>query len=465
MKMAGFLCCFTALGIGSVAARDFPLTYKTLKPEEAMRLPGASGAYGQLQVAKPSGLKKEPKAASGHPLYGQMQDGPVAKGMIFRLDESRGEGKGYDELILDMNQNGDLTDDIPAKPSENTKPKSEAGGYETSLFGPIQAPNTLTVGNWKPLYCAQMFVFNRAFSSMGNSPGMNNYIGQLSLRACCYLEAEVEVDGIKCQIGIVDGNANLKLGDPSKGQVYKNPDGDNMYFNQGDSIIRNPGNLSELRDPMGNDADSFSSIIYFTSHPQTIKLAADFKTISIEPFQEALSVLEIQPAGSQVSVLSLGYERSVGQWEMLKPVVKDGKAKVPPGNYRLYSCTITGKNAKGETVTAMGYKREIKDTIKVAAGEAVVLKCGGPLAIRATANKQNAARSGGGLMNAAINLFSRNASATQPTVDINMTVAGVGSETYSTYTKGKGQVEMPKPTFVVLDADGKQVGNGTLEFG
>jgi hypothetical protein len=32
-------------------------------------------------------------------------------GVAFRLDEPQGKGKGYDRLILDLNRNGDLTDD------------------------------------------------------------------------------------------------------------------------------------------------------------------------------------------------------------------------------------------------------------------------------------------------------------------------------------------------------------------
>ena len=41
--------------------------------------------------------------------------------LLFRLDESKGNGQGYDRLIVDVNRNGDLTDD----PVVSTVPQPE----------------------------------------------------------------------------------------------------------------------------------------------------------------------------------------------------------------------------------------------------------------------------------------------------------------------------------------------------
>src|ERR1035437_6542110 len=104
-----FVCGLVAVAVVvTVTAEDFPLTFRTIPAKEVMSFPGGSGTYGQLATAQPAKLRKEPKAKSRHPLYGVCRDLPTSSSFLFRLDESKGDGKGYDQLIVDMNQNGDL---------------------------------------------------------------------------------------------------------------------------------------------------------------------------------------------------------------------------------------------------------------------------------------------------------------------------------------------------------------------
>ena len=95
-------------GIVTAAAGDFPLTFRTIPAKDVMAFGGGSGSYGMLSLTKPAEVKKEPKAVSAHALYGQCRESRDAAAFLFRLDESKGDGKGYDRLIVDMNQNGDL---------------------------------------------------------------------------------------------------------------------------------------------------------------------------------------------------------------------------------------------------------------------------------------------------------------------------------------------------------------------
>ena len=112
-----FVCALVAMAaVVAASGEDFPLTFRTIPAKDVMAFPGGFGAYGQLRLVKPARLKKEPKAVSRHPLYGECRETSTGAGFVFRLDESKGDGKGYDRLIVDMNQNGDLTDDAPAPP-------------------------------------------------------------------------------------------------------------------------------------------------------------------------------------------------------------------------------------------------------------------------------------------------------------------------------------------------------------
>ena len=113
MMRPTFVCGLMAVAaVVAASAEDFPLTFRTIAGQ------GRSGLPRRLRRdrrscgwSKPAKLKKEPKAVSRHPLYGECRETTTGPAWLFRLDESKGEGKGYDQLIVDMNQNGDLTDD------------------------------------------------------------------------------------------------------------------------------------------------------------------------------------------------------------------------------------------------------------------------------------------------------------------------------------------------------------------
>ena len=456
----------TALVVASAA--EFPLTLRTMLPQEAMSCPGGYGGYGQLETKKPLSLKTEPKPISGHPLYGNLR--VQGKSIVFRLDESRGEGKGYDQILLDLNRNDDLTDDPlgTIAPGSNS-PERQSSGYERAIFGPILAPASLAVGQWKPRIFAEMYLFNREFRTMGNQPGM--FIGQLRVRAGCYLEANVDLDGVKQRIGIVDANCNFRLGELTKAQKNTSPDGVAWYFTDADSLLRDWNNSGKFEsDQFDGEAEAIGKYVYFGSNPYRLTLDAAFASVRLEPYTEPLGELAFGPHGDQIGRITLGRETGPDQWEPVIPTVIAGKARVPVGNYRLFSCQVAGKARDGAMVMAGGYKRAQQGSTKVQAGEMTAMKCGAPLDLQVTANKQpGGGRAGGGLMAAAISLFSGSGSSNPPELRINMTVTGAGGESYSGYTRvrsnNRANDEMPRPTYLISDADGKQLASGNLEFG
>ncbi len=446
------------------SAKEFPLELKTLTAQEAMALPGSSGAYGNLQTVKPPALIKEPKAVSAHPLYGQLQTGMGNPPMLCRLDESKGEGKGYDELIVDLNRNNDLTDDpVTKRVVETAKTNPLPAGYERALFGPIQAGASQTVGLWRPSYAAEFTLYNRQFAAMGN---VRNYMGYIRLKPACYLMAKVDLEEATQTIGLTDGNCNLRLGDVAKPMTVRATDGDNWYFQNADYFLRDwNGNSRFEATRFGEEAEFFAKMIYFGAQPYSVSLAPDCKTIRLEPYAGPLGELAVEPNGVQVKSLVLARETAPGEWEAFNPAVVNGKVKVQPGNYRLYSCTLSGKDGQGQLIQAAAYKRTPKDSVKVEAGQVAALKCGAPLTLEVTANKQAASGSSSGLMAAAIALFSGRSSQGPPELRINMVATGAGGESYSGYLKGDTSGAMPRPTFKISGEDGKLLASGNLEFG
>ena len=154
-----------------ISAADYPLDFKTLTVQQAMSLPSISSIYCMAATNRPPGLVKEPPAVSKRPLYGTINLG--SQSMIFRLDESKGSRRGYDRLIVDVNQHGDLTGDPVVKRADNP---AATGGVSGSIsldegqFGPIQSPESKKIGADRPIYFAETIVEDMANEGDTTSP-------------------------------------------------------------------------------------------------------------------------------------------------------------------------------------------------------------------------------------------------------------------------------------------------------
>jgi hypothetical protein len=443
----------------SASGEDFPLTFRTIPAKDVMSFPGGSGSSGSLQVAKPTKLKKEPKAMSRHPLYGECRDTTTGAALVYRLDESKGDGKGYDQFIVDMNQNGDLTDDPVAQrvvlPSER-----QTVSPDLLLFGPIQAPADKAVAGGRPIYFARVYIYNRQL--LGSGQEAQNFIGRLMLKAGWYLDTTVELNGRKQKVGVFDGDSNLRLGDVSQPQTLTSNDEKSWYFRPGDYLLVDTDGSGRFEnDLFQSEVCPFGPILYLGGKAYKIALAPDCKSLRVEPWSEPLAEVALQPHGDQVKHLTLAWEGPNGKWQLIRPAVTGGKVMVPPGNYRLYACSLVGGSGSRDQVMVSGMQRIPQTPVSIAAGQANKLDCGGPLQIKVTATKARASTSG------LLIEDSSNATAnSEPTLRINANLAGSGGEIYSTFLKGDHfQSKPPKPTFSIVQAGGKTVDTGNLEFG
>lgn len=455
-----FVCGLAALVAGMAAsAEDFPLTFRTIPAKDVMSFSGGSGTYGPVGLAKPAKLRKEPKAMSRHPLYGVCRDTPTGPAFLFRLDESKGDGKGYDQLIVDMNQNGDLSDDTVGQRVVLATDR-RVGSAAPMLFGPIQAPADKAVAGGRPVYFAQVYIFNRELLT-GSLPEQGITAGQLMLKAGWYLDATVEINGLKHKVGVYDGDSNLHLGDVSRSQTYTNRQEISWYFRPGDTLLVDAdGSGGFESDLFQSKAHPFGPILYLGAKAYKVALAPDCKSLRVEPWTEALAEVTLRPRGDQVRDITLAWEQPGGQWQLIRPAVTDGKTMVPPGNYRLYACNLVGKGAPRDQVMVSGMQRVPQTPVSIVAGKANTLDCGAPLDIKVTAARVSATSQ---IMLGQDTGNTKNDS--EYMLRINANVAGAGGEIYSTFQKGDGfRFQPPKPTFTIVQA-GKTVANGNLEFG
>jgi hypothetical protein len=454
--------CLVLVSIAITAdAAEFPLTYRTIPAAEVMSFPGGYGATSQLRPMKPSALKREPKPVSRHPLYGDFHETPGGPGFLARLDESKGDGKGYDQLIVDMNQNGDLTDDavvsrvvLPGERRLGAQPTSQV------LFGPIQAPAGKMIAGGRPVYFAQAYISMASFPP-GAEAVQNLYAGQLRLRAGWYLETTVDVGGLKQKVGVFDGDSNLRLGDVAQPQTYTSGGETMWFFRPGDNFLVDANGSGRFeRDAFDTKARPFGPLLYFGAVPYKVTLTPDNKALRIEAWTGPLAEVVLQPHGDQVRSVTLAREQADDQWQLLCPGVVAGRIKVPPGNYRLSSAVLASQAGSQEGVMVSAFQRTPKEPFSFVQGKANQLRCGAPLDVKVTADKRTPAS------------WERPGTAPKRSTDsdfvltINATVRGGDGEIYAAFNKtGKGGGVPPKPAFTVTDAAGKKLVSGNLEFG
>ena len=459
-KLITFCGALVVAATATALGEDFPLTFRTIPAKEAMSFPGGSGSYGQLATAQPAKLRKEPKAKSRHPLYGVCRDLPAGATFLFRLDESKGDSKGYDQLIVDMNQNGDLTDD-PVSQCEASPPDRRANTPERMLFGPIQAPADKAIAGGRPAFFAQVYLYNRQALSASRT-GQSITGGQLMLKAGWYLEATVALDGLKQKVGVYDSDSNLRLGDVSRAQTYTNHTETSWYFPPGDTLLVDAdGSGGFENDVFQSKAYPFGSVLYLGGKAYKVALAPDCRSLGVEPWTGALAEVALQPQGDQVRFVTLAWQQPGGQWQLIRPAANEGKVLVPPGNYRLYSCSLEGKGAARDQVMVSGMQRVPQTPVSIGAGEANTLSCGAPLEIKVTATKTKAT--------SRLTLAEETGDAkadSDSILRISAKAVGAGGEVYSTFQKGDGfNSRPPKPSFTIVQVGGKTVADGNLEYG
>ncbi len=470
MNMNRLIPIYGALALaaaGAASGEDFPLTFRTIPAKDVMSFPGNAGTSASLRSPKPSKLTREPKAMSSKALYGECADTRGGAAFLVRLDESKGDGQGYDQLIVDMNQNGDLTDD-PVAGRVVLATERQTSTRDTLLFGPIQTPAGKTFAGGRPVYYAQVYLYQSSVSyALGDLPSSgrrapNITSGQLTFKAGWYLDATVTLNGLKQKVGVLDGNSNLRLGDVSQPSLSTSRGEKTWYFRSGDSLlVDEDGSGAFENNVFQSEACPFGPILYLGAKPYKVTLAADGGSLRIGPWPQALAEVALQPHGDQVRNVTLAWERSGGQWELIRPGVANGKVQVPAGSYRLYACSLEGKDGTREPVMVSAMQRAVRTPVSFAPGKANTLDCGAPLEIKVTATK---ARSGS-VMATGANPSSRRPEP-QPMVRISASLTGAGGEVYSTYYKGEGfKTRPPKPAFTVADAAGKTLANGNLEYG
>ncbi len=442
------LLAFMVLCAIRTCAVDFPLTAVRLPALAAWESPGRCS--GSLQFARPAAVRSEPKSTSSRPLYGTLDSG-----MSFRLDESNGTGNGYDQLIIDLNANGDLRDDgvINAEGNRNTR-KTLRRRID---FGPVDLSPRRPDEHGRFGFYAEIVIFDpKALSS--DRPISSTTVGLLLLKPAWCLEATVSFNAVKERIRLLDGNCNFQLADraqlPKDGSL-RSQDWDALPV---DYVLRGLDGTAEFRRSVFRDeAQCFADPIYFGGRPFTLLLSENLSVLGLQPYAGSLATLMVSTSNA-IQNLTLLRDSGGGYWDTLAPQVINGQAAVPCGEYSLYRCKIGAKTRTDVWTVGVGFVNAPGEIVTVKEGERSVVKCGTPLLLRVEATNTTAS--------SIYEMIRGQGSFSGQSVFIKAEVIGAGAEVYPKFYQGKSLrrlTPLKGPRFEVLNERGWRIGSGRLD--
>lgn len=171
-------------------------------------------------------IKKEPKYTFDRPFKGVIKFGAYEYG--FACDSTKFKSKGYDRVYVDLNRNGDLTDDTVLK--GNTQPGVIFGGNYRYYDLPSQRLKAEAGG--KTFECPFEFLIGCNF----DDDGKVLYV-YLSVKNNSYRQGKITIDGKEHGIILLDYNSNGTFNDVFKNdESVKMADGQ-LYPGTGDMVL------------------------------------------------------------------------------------------------------------------------------------------------------------------------------------------------------------------------------------
>jgi hypothetical protein len=368
------------------------------------------------------------------------------------LDSSEVESKQYNRLYFDINQNGDLTDD---KPIDGEPTGQAAGGNWWCQFPRVDL--TIDVDGAKVDY-AFFFTAGTGWAGYGGGAilsGRSQYV-TATLRAACYLEGEIQLNGKTRRVVLLDFNSNGRFDD--KGTVRTVSRG-RAYPGYGDLMFIDP------------DAQVLSFNSYDLLGAQlgkAVPIDGELYDVSITPASDKLTVTGYAGPAGRVSVPCDGFTAVVYGDAGFSKISGDKSAtvKMPAGDWRLMYYTIerpqepessgdqsgsllsmlaaalTSAGPRSRVSTLTAYPAADTKAIAVRDGETVELPFGGPFRPVVTASAPIRG---------------------DQTIKLGLALIGAGGEVCRGLTvAGK---RPPKPEFTITTAEGEEVAAGSFEYG
>ncbi len=346
----------------------------------------------------------------------------------------------FTRLYFDRNRNGDLTDDDVIE-AQSARAFSATGSR--AMFPIVEL--TLEVEGEKAEYAFTMSVQVNAADDFAYA--------YASFNAAAYREGEIELDGRKRRVVLVDFNSNGRFGDMF--EVEQDARGGAVRSVVGDMLYIDPKPAARHRSPY----DSTTSDDQFQVG-KLISLDNRFHELNVHPSGATLSLAPSSLPTGYAANANRGARAIVyGEQSTLEIAFdEDGKAVLPEGTWRLLSYTILhpepepeaqddadkpqpGRAAARPTVVSARAGNDVKP-FRIADGKNTRMVFGAPFTPQVTASVSR--RAPGAL-------------------SLQMSLVGAGGERCSSMIiNGR---RPPQPEFTIHTKDGEEVASGKFSYG
>jgi hypothetical protein len=350
-------------------------------------------------------LEKEPVYFSKRPLYSALEMGTAQYAFVF--DESGGTGSGYDTLLMDGNNNKDLTDD----------PRIAFSVGSTDV-----PPVEITVE-----HSGRSHPYHLSVYPCGASPNHTH------MSSSGYCEGELTLGDKTYRVALFDDNCNgtfndayaIPAGSPTNGPVRA----------QGDALVIDLDGDGQFSKQLNDTPEMF----HVGKH---LSLGDRCYDLDIDPSGRKVTVRETESACGYITTNQKGYSVDLlGEAGGLRLTGDSRKVKVPAGEYRIVSCNLEGQDDGGDPWRIVGQGDWNLSTVEIAPGENVAMKLGQPLTATITAGRNG------------------------DSFNLGLEIKGQGGETYAPNTFMKNGSPVPAPRFEVRDSRGEIIARGQFAYG
>lgn len=467
-----------------VKGKSFPVYFKKLDARTAFYSPGGYSTVVILSETKPAEVKKEPLAVSKK-LYARLfsTERPVVLGdnfptpptmadwgqpiTVMRLTEKE-LGEGYDTVIIDLNNNGDLTDD-PLFRDKKIAPYRKFFGPFTLTLPEGTLPSDSPI---QPIMYLESGFLSTPRSYMDPTSGkFIDFVGFAAIRNGWVLAGTIDENKVLQQVAFKDAYCDFTF---SQNVSHREVSNDDLYFDNArkvssieffpsDYVLRDYNNNSQFDCELPlNEAEPYGKYLHLNNKLYIWQLTSDLQSCILSPIGDALPtgtyrVPRTSNKRTQVALMtgytapagSSGTTFGDGKWQIITLDNNVSKVQLPVGNYVLSKFALRSHDSSNLMahfpLDSFAPRQAI--SFQIETNKNFIAPWGDPLKL-------------------VVDAYHPNDTTTGKTLQIYISVVGKNGETYSDFSifnpKTRTMTAMNGPRVEIL-CDEKPVGSHTFQ--
>ncbi len=282
-----------------------------------------------VQTQRPSAIRHSPKDAR---LFGTIE--MANRSWAFALMRSKKGGTAFDRLVLDSNQNGDLTDDpVPiakVRTSKRYLPGKRWTEWRVSFY-----PVGLNIAIKKTAVRHALLL---------NFEGQDQGIYEARYRTYCYWSGTIPPPLGPLKVALIDYNSNGLLGDepPKHPDVY--------HLGRGDLFLTDDNGDGN---PFNDGMPPLPKLLHLKGgyYQLSLNLLAGSPTLTLAPYRGPAGILSAPYPQMGLGLFS-------DRWGPLIVRLQNGKALIPEGTYQILEWEATARDDQNHLWSLGAYRAE-----------------------------------------------------------------------------------------------------------